>query len=86
MLKYNIFYILLFNFKIQISDTLLRQSEHYNNMASKFSNLKFTKVEPESEEEIEQFTTPITPGIRRSTRKRFLKSYNNNNNNNKFSQ
>ena len=51
-------------------------------MASKFSNLKFIKVAPESEEEIEQFTTSITPGIRRSTRKRFLESYNNNNNNN----
>jgi hypothetical protein len=47
-------------------------------MASKFSNLKFIKVEPESEEEIEQFTNPTTPGIRRSTRKRFLKkNYNN---------
>ncbi|CAB4475861.1 uncharacterized protein OCT59_008143 [Rhizophagus irregularis] len=59
----------------EISDTLFRQSEHYNNMASKFSNLKFIKVEPESEEEIEQFANPIAPGVRRSTRKRTTVSY-----------
>lgn len=41
-------------------------------MASKFSNLKFIKVEPESEEEIEQLTNQIAPGVRRSTRKRFF--------------
>jgi len=58
----------------EISEALLRQSEHYNDMASKISNLKFIKVEPDSEEEIEQFTT-LTPGIRRSTRKRNTANY-----------
>jgi hypothetical protein len=39
-------------------------------MASKFSNLKFIKVKPDSDEETDQFTTSE---LRRSSRKRFLK-------------
>ncbi|CAG8706655.1 6416_t:CDS:2, partial [Funneliformis caledonium] len=61
-----------------ISDSLLRQSEHYNNLASKLSNIGFVKVEPGSDEEIEQSTTsttPVTPRIRRSMRRRTKANY-----------
>ncbi|CAI2173823.1 6285_t:CDS:2 [Funneliformis geosporum] len=54
------------------------QSEHYNNMASKLSNIGFVKVETGSDEEIENCTTSTTsatPRIRRSMRKRSKANY-----------
>ncbi|CAG8793862.1 17048_t:CDS:2, partial [Acaulospora morrowiae] len=61
----------------QISDSLMRQSQYYQDMSALFSTIEFAPIEPDSDDEVVTMTNASSSkGTWRSSRARTKISYN----------